>query len=73
MDIIVYNLSFSEKNILASTDHGLYVSEINDGIFWNRLPITSDSTGENLLTEIVYSAVAISDNQDIYFIGRELL
>jgi len=69
MDIIVYNLSFSYKNILASTDHGLYVSDVNDGIFWNLLPITADSTGEILLTETVYSAITLVDDQDIYLIG----
>ena len=41
----------------------------NDGIFWNLLPITADSTGEILLTETVYSAITLVDDQDIYLIG----
>ena len=52
--IIVYNLSFSRDYILASTDHGVYFSDINDGIFWMKMPITSDQTGEKILTENIY-------------------
>ena len=69
MNIIVYNLSFSDENILASTDHGLYVSDFDDGIFWKLLPITADSTGERLLTEAVFSAITLVDDQEIFLIG----
>ena len=68
--IIVYNLSFSSRYIMASTDHGLYYSE-NDGEFWKQIPITSDINGERILSENVYTAVSIGEGitADTLFIG----
>ena len=67
--IIVYNLSFSRDYILASTDHGVYFSDINDGIFWMKMPITSDQTGEKILTENIYSAISIGNAEEIIMLG----
>ena len=71
--IITYNLSFSNQFIIASTDHGLYYSEINDGKFWMNIPITYDIRGERILSQNYYTAISIgeSDMVDTLLIGTE--
>ena len=72
MGIIVYNLSFSSKYILASTDHGLYYSNINDGKFWMKMPITNDISGERILSDKFFTAITIGKGDiDTLLIGTE--
>ena len=72
LDIVVYNLSFSNKNIIASTDHGLYKSDFDDGKFWISLPATEDINGERILTNNFYTAISISEGDiDTFLVGTE--
>jgi hypothetical protein len=72
MGIIVYNLSFSSNHVIASTDHGLYISDYNDGSFWHHLPITNDVNGESILTDKYFTAISIGENEiDTLLIGTE--
>ena len=72
MGIIVYNLSFSSKHVIASTDHGLYISDYNDGSFWYHLPITKDVNGESILTDKYFTAISIGEDElDTLLIGTE--
>lgn len=72
MGIIVYNLSFSSKYILASTDHGLYYSNINDGKFWMKMPIADDISGERILSDKFFTAITIGEGDiDTLLIGTE--
>jgi len=70
--IVVYNLSFSGEYIIASTNHGLYRSDLNDGKFWIHLPITEDVNGERILTNNFYTAISISKGENnIFLVGTE--
>ena len=70
--IIVYNLSFSEQYIIASTDHGLYRSDFDDGNFWVQLPVKEDINGERILTNNYYTAISISEGEiDTFLVGTE--
>ena len=72
LDIVVYNLSFSSKNIIATTDHGLYKSAFDDGKFWIPLPVTEDINGERILTNNYYTAISISEGEiDTFLVGTE--
>ena len=72
MGIIVYNLSFSSKHVIASTDHGLYISDYNDGSIWHHLPITNDLNGERILTDKYFTAISIVEDEfDTLLIGTE--
>ena len=59
--------------MIASTNHGLYFSDINDGTFWMKIPITSDINGEIMLTEKYYTAISIGEgtSTDTLLIGTE--
>ena len=63
---------FSNKNIIASTDHGLYKSDFEDGKFWIYLPATEDINGERILTNNFYTAISISEGEiDTFLVGTE--
>ena len=65
--IVVYNLSFSSENaisnqyIFASTDDGLYYTDIDNVHNWAPKPTTSDINGEIILTEEYYTAISIGE------------
>ena len=69
MGVAVYNLFFSAEYIIASTDYGAYISDINDGMFWSKIPITSDQNGKRILTDFIYASITIEDNN--YLFGTE--
>ena len=70
MGIIIHHLSFSIEHVIASTDHGLYISDFNDGHFWQHLPITNDVNGERILTNTFFTSIPIGEGiNDTLLIG----
>ena len=65
----VFELDSDDYRVYAATDNGLFVSE-NYGQYWERYSRPSDSSGEQILSEKVYSVLSI-DNANKLIIGSD--
>jgi len=61
MDLITYNLYFSEASIYAATSNGLYKSN-GSGNYWEKMIIHVDNQGEINLSDEVYSVISLDNS-----------